>query len=301
MAALQGVEKPTGIRWERPAWVRSTAAMFRALLRSKVSLVALVVVAVAVVYGVAGSQLSTHDPEEPSADRLQGPSASHILGTDNLGRDLYSRAATSARVSMSVAALATIIAISIGVPLGLLSGYAGGVADLLIMRLVDAMYAIPSIVLTLAMLVILGNGVVNVGLAISLIYVPIFARLVRSETLLVRRLDYVTAARSQGAGPLRIMFRHVWPNVRSPVIVQASLVLGFSILIEASLSYLGFGVDPSVPTWGRMTRAGYSYLSLSPWVALVPGFVIFCVVLSFNVLGDALRDILDPRTHQSHS
>ena len=199
---------------------------------------------------------------------------------------------------MGVAAIATLLAMLIGVPMGLLAGYAGGIADLVIMRIVDALYAIPSIVLALAMLVVLGNGIFNIGLAISLIYVPVFARLVRGQTMLVRNLDYVSAARSLGAGPVRIVWRHVWPNVRSPIIVQASLALGFSILIEASLSYLGFGVDPSIPTWGRMTRAGYSYLSTSPWVALIPGFIIFIVVLSFNVLGDALRDALDPRSHR---
>lgn len=285
-------------RAPKSPWRHSLDLFARSLFANKVAVAALVVVAVATVYAVAGSQLTTADPELPSADRLEGPSAEHPFGTDNLGRDLYSRAAASARVSMAVAALATLIAILIGVPIGLAAGYAGGALELILMRFVDALYAIPSIVLALAMLVILGNGVVNIGIAISLIYVPIFARLVRGESLLVRNLDYVAAARSMGAPPLRIVLKHVWPNVRSPIIVQASLVLGFSILIEASLSYLGFGVDPSVPTWGRMTRGGYSYLSVSPWVALVPGVIIFVVVLSFNLLGDALRDALDPRSHR---
>jgi peptide/nickel transport system permease protein len=298
VAGSQAVAPPNTAREPRSAWRHAARQFIRSMAANRVGMAALAVILVVTVYAVFGSHLTIADPEFPTADRLQGPSLEHPFGTDNLGRDLYSRAAESARISMGVAAIATLLAMAVGVPMGLLSGYAGGVVDLLLMRVVDALYAIPSIVLALAMLVVLGNGIFNIGVAISLIYIPIFARLVRGETMLVRNLDYVVAARALGAGPIRVVWRHVWPNVRSPIIVQASLALGFSILIEASLSYLGFGVEPSIPTWGRMTRAGYSYLSTSPWVALIPGMIIFFVVLSFNVLGDALRDALDPRSHR---
>jgi peptide/nickel transport system permease protein len=290
--AMPMVGKPEG------ALRHSFRLFMRSFLGNKLAVVALVIVLVAALYAVFGSHWTTYDPEIVTADRLQGPSFDHLLGTDNLGRDLYSRAAESAHVSMSVAAIATLLAIVMGVPVGLVAGYASGIADLILMRIIDALYAIPSIILALSMLVLLGNGIFNIGLAISLIYVPVFARLIRGETMLVRNLDYVSAARALGASPARIIIRHIWPNVRSPIIVQASLALGFSILIEAALSYLGFGVNPAVPTWGRMTRQGYSYLSTSPWVSLVPGLIIFLVVLSFNVLGDALRDALDPRSQR---
>lgn len=284
-----------------PRTQRSTRAgalgrLLRLFRHNRAALVALVIVVVASFFGIFGPYLVLDEPEAPSVDRLQSPSLSHPFGTDNLGRDIYSRIAAGARTSMAVAAMSVLISVLIGVPIGLVAGYAGGWLDLGLMRLVDALYAIPSIVLAMALLVILGNGLVNVSFAIALVFVPVFARVVRSESLVVRSLDYVTAVRSQGASGARILLRHIWPNVRSPVIVQASLVFGFAILLEASLSYLGFGVNPAVPTWGRMTRAGYSYISRASWMALAPGLTIFLVVLSFNILGDALRDALDPRT-----
>lgn len=272
----------------------------KALARRRVASVALLIVLVAIFFGAFGPYLVLSDPEQSSPDRLRSPSIEHPFGTDNLGRDIYSRIAAGSRTSMTVATMAMLMSVLIGVPIGLVAGYAGKWADLILMRIVDALYAIPSIILAMSLLVILGNGLANVSLAIAIVFVPIFSRVVRSETLVVGTLDYVTAARSQGASGLRILLRHVWPNVRSPVIVQASLVLGFAILLEASLSYLGFGVNPAVPTWGRMTRAGYSYISRASWMALAPGFTILLVVLSFNLLGDALRDALDPRTRSNH-
>jgi peptide/nickel transport system permease protein len=270
--------------------------LLRIFGRNRPALVALVIILIASFFGVLGPYLVLDDPEAPSADRLQSPSISHPLGTDNLGRDIYSRIAAGTRTSMAVTAMAVLMSVLIGVPIGLVAGYAGGWLDLSLMRIIDALYAIPSIVLAMALLVILGNGIVNVSFAIALVFVPVFARVVRSESLVVGSLDYVTAARAQGASGVRILLKHIWPNVRSPVIVQASLVCGFAILLEAGLSYLGFGVNPAVPTWGRMTRAGYGYISQAPWMALAPGLTIFFVVLSFNILGDALRDALDPRT-----
>ncbi len=283
------------------AWLRGYRLALQALLRNRLALCSLVIIAVAAFFGIFGPHLATFDPEAPSRLRLKPPSSGHFFGTDNLGRDLYSRIAVGARTSMSVASLSTVFAVVLGVPVGLIAGYTGRWIDMLLMRVVDALYSIPSIVLAMALLVLLGNGVVNVALAIGLVFVPVFSRVVRSEVLVVRGLDYVTAARSQGAGGSRIVLRHIWPNVRSPVIVQASLVLGFAILLEASLSYLGFGVSPSTPTWGRMTRDGYSYLSRAGWMALAPGLTIFLVVLSFNLLGDALRDALDPRSRGAGS
>jgi ABC-type dipeptide/oligopeptide/nickel transport system permease subunit len=279
-------------------WTRSFGPVVRAFTESKVAAVAAIIVVIAVIYGVFGSQLATADPEAPSRLLLRAPSWAHLFGTDNLGRDVYSRIAIGARTSMSVTTLSTLFAVLIGVPIGVVAGYTGGWLDLCLMRLIDALYSIPSIVLAMAMLVLLGNGITNVAFAIALVFVPIFSRVVRSSTLVVRELEYVLAARAQGAGSLRILLRHIWPNVRAPAIVQASLVLGFAILLEASLSYLGFGVSPSTPTWGRMTRDGYSYLSRAGWMALAPGMTIFLVVLSFNLLGDALRDAFDPRSRR---
>ncbi|MCC7363811.1 MAG: ABC transporter permease [Dehalococcoidia bacterium] len=223
------------------------------------------------------------------------PSADHWLGTDPIGRDVFSRVIYGARISMFVGLVSVTMAFIVGVPIGLAAGFRGGLTDTLLMRMVDVVIAVPPLLLAIALISALGAGIWNAMFAIGLIAAPGYARLVRGEALAARELDYVLAARSLGASNLRLMAVHVFPATIPAVIVQCSLGLAFAILTEASLSFLGLGVQPPTPAWGSMLQNGFPYLQQQMWMAVGPGVAIFLAVLAFNVLGDALRDILDPR------
>lgn len=240
--------------------------------------------------------VSPYDPSYQSlTDVLQPPSAAHFLGTDDLGRDVLSRIIFGSRVSLEVGIIAVGVALGSGVTIGLVSGYFPGIVDEALMRLLDALAAFPSLILALSITAALGMGIGPAMIAIGVVNVPSFARLARGQTLAVRELEYVQAARALGAGPFRIILRHVWPNVTAPIVVQASLAVGFAIIAEAALSFLGVGVRPPTPSWGSMLNEGYQYLEMAPWLSIAPGVAIFLTVLGFNFLGDGLRAALDPR------
>ena len=227
--------------------------------------------------------------------RLQGVSPEHVLGTDNFGRDLWARIAYGARTTLTTALMAVAISSLIGVPLGLISGYFGGIADILISRAVDVVLAFPVILLAIALVAVLGPSSTNVMLALGLVYWTQYARVVRSSVLSARREDYVEAALAVGAGHLRIIVKHVLPNVLAPVIVIATLAMGTAIVAEATLSFLGLGAPPPTPTWGYTLSFGLLYLRQAPHLSIFPGLAIMISVLGFNLLGDGLRDLMDPR------
>jgi ABC-type dipeptide/oligopeptide/nickel transport system permease subunit len=225
---------------------------------------------------------------------LAEPSLRHPLGTDDLGRDILSRMLYGARLSLAVSIGAVALAVGIGVPLGLLAGYVGGFIEEALMRVVDSVMALPSLVLALTITAVLGPGLVNAMLAIAIVSVPTFTRLTRGQVLSVKQNEYVLAARAVGVRPLLIVLRHVLPNAVNPVIVQAALGIGFAIITESSLSFIGLGAQPPTATWGSMVQVGFQYLETAPWFALAPAAAIFVAVLGFNMLGEGLREILDP-------
>ena len=228
---------------------------------------------------------------------LAAPSAAHPLGTDELGRDMLTRMMYGARLSLTVGIMAVLLAVAAGVPLGLVSGYVGGALDEAVMRVVDSVMALPPLVLALTIAAVLGSGLVNATVAIAVVAAPTYTRLVRGQVLSIKHNDYIVAAHSIGAPTWLILVRHVLPNAFSPIIVQASLGVGFAIILESSLSFIGLGAQPPTPSWGNMVQVGFQFLEIAPWYALVPATAIFLAVLGFNMLGDGLRDVLDPHSN----
>lgn len=276
---------------------RSTSReVVRALLSHKLAVFGLVVLTLLVVTAVLGRVLAPYGENEVDVlGRLQAPSLDHPFGTDELGRDILSRVLVAARTSLVVGLVSVGIALTAGVTLGLLAGFYGRWVDDVVMRAMDVMFAFPAILLALAILAVLGPGTTNVMIAIGVVYTPIFARITRGSVLSVREEVYVRAARSLGVGDLRLLRLHILPNVLAPIIVQTSLSLAFAILSEAALSFLGLGVQPPDPSWGRMLFEGRGFVEQAWWMGVFPGAAIFVTVLAFNVVGDALRDALDPR------
>ena len=256
-----------------------------------------VLVAILFLVAVLSPVMSPHDPLAVSPDSSYLPplTPGHVLGTDELGRDLLSRILWGARVSLPVAFIAVAVGLFGGGLIGLVSGYAGGITDLLLMRLVDALLAFPGLILAIAVVAALGPGLRNAMIAIGIVAVPVYARLVRAVVLQLKQMEFVVATRSLGATPLRLILRHLIPNLLNPIIVQVSLSAGFAILAEATLSFLGLGAQLPTPDWGQMINSGASFLNNDPWLAIVPGAAISITVYSFNLLGDSLRDALDPR------
>jgi peptide/nickel transport system permease protein len=256
----------------------------------------LVVVAVVLLVALGADVIAPYNPNQPQqAGVLSAPSPAHLLGTDQLGRDVLSRIIYGTRTSVQAGVVSVGFALIAAVFIGLLAGYYGGWMDDVLMLLVDALWSFPTLVLALAIAASLGPGLTNAMLAIGIVFTPVFARLVRGQTLSVRERDFVTAARAMGAGPERIMLVHIWPNVTAPIIVQASLLVASAIVIEAALSFLGLGIEPPTSSWGSMLKAGYQYMQQAPWLSVAPGMAIFITVLAFNLLGDGLRHALDPR------
>ena len=231
--------------------------------------------------------------------RLEPPSLEHLLGTDQLGRELVWRVLLGAHTSLVIAILAVALSIVIGMPTGVAAGYFGGWTDHFLMRLVDTLLSFPVLLLALTISAVLGPNLSNTILAIGIAFAPYLSRIVRGETLRVSALPYVEAARSQGASDWRIIRLHILPNIMAPVIVQATISVAFAILAEAALSFLGLGTQPPTPSWGLMIQASRDYLDVAAWTALVPGIAVAATVLGLNMLGDVLRDVLDP-TVSSH-
>ncbi len=253
-------------------------------------------VGVIVVAAALAEALSPYGPNEQDiTQRLQAPGLTHLLGTDEVGRDILSRLIFGARISLLVGVIAVGVSCPVGVLVGLVAGYAGRRTDDVLMRITDIQLAVPTILLAIAVVAVLGPGLWNVILTLSVTGWTLYARLTRGEALTIRSRDFVQAARATGAGDLRIMVRHVLPNVLSPVIVVAVFAVANMIILEATLSFLGLGVEPRVVTWGRMLNGGRLYLSTAWWLTAFPGLAIFVTVLAVNLLGDHLRDWLDPR------
>ena len=257
----------------------------------------LLIVLALVVVAVFAPWLAPHNPTRPDyMAMLAAPGDQYLLGTDELGRDMLSRLIWGARASLQAGLVAVILAAGIGVPIGLVSGYFRGPLDeYVVMRLTDAMMAFPVIVLALALTAILGPSLYTAMIAIGIVYAPIFIRLARAQTLSIRETEYVEAARALGNRHLRIMVKHVLPNIASPLVIQMSVSMATAILVESALSFLGLGVQPPTPSWGSMLRIGTNYMQEAPWIAFWPGLAIFIAVLGINLFGDALRDVLDPR------
>lgn len=239
------------------------------------------------------------DPVPPNAVHVSAmmhpPSAAWPLGTDDLGRDVLSRLLAGGRVSLGVGLAATLAGACVGVPTGLASGFWRAWPDTVLMRVMDLLFSFPTMVLAVAIVGVLGPSLANATVAIAVVATPRFARLVRGQVLSVRELEFIEAARAMGAPAARIIARHVFPNLLGIVVVQATLTVSFAILTEASLSFLGLGVQPPTASWGSMLRYGYPFLDRAPWISLVPGIAIMTTILGFNLLGDGIRDALDPR------
>ncbi len=245
---------------------------------------------------VFAERISPYDPAKQDYSSLaKPPSAKYLLGTDAIGRDILSRIIYGARVSLAVGVVAIGIALGIGLPVGLVSGYAGGWIDNVVMRLIDAVQAFPAFILALGITAALGPGKLNAMISIGVVSIPTFARLARGETLSIKEREYVAAARVLTIPEWRIVFVHIMPNASGPIIVQSTLRIATAIITEASLSYLGVGIQPPTPSWGGMLRMGTNYMNETPWLAFFPGLAIFVTVMSINIIGDGLRHVMDPR------
>jgi peptide/nickel transport system permease protein len=275
------------------SWARETAGV---VLRNRLAVFGLLVLGLLAVAAAFGPWLAPYDPNGVDIpNRLAGPSLDHPFGTDNLGRDVLSRVLVGARVSLQVGFVAVGISLVAGVAVGLVAGFYAGAVDAVLMRTMDVLFAFPAILLAIAVLAILGPGITNAMIAIGIVYTPIFARITRASTLVASQELYVRAARSVGASDLRILRRHVLPNILAPIIVQTSLSLAFAILAEAALSFLGLGVQRPDAAWGLMLAEGRAFVRQAPWMGIFPGVAIFATVLAFNFVGDGLRDALDPK------
>ena len=259
----------------------------------KTMFIGIMVLLVLTTLAVFADHLAPYDPiYQNLSAQLKSPTWQHLLGTDYLGRDVFSRLIYGARVSLIVGFFSMLFAMVVGVMLGLTAGFYGRWVDNIIMRIMDTMMAFPRLVLALTITALLGQSLVNVIIALSVTNIPIFSRLIRGETLSIMNRDYIRAAKSCSAGHLRIMFRHILPNVMNLIVVQASLSIAHAILTEASMSFLGLGVPPPYPSWGMMLQSGYSYLGVAPWLAITPGLIVFITVLGFNFLGEGLEQYI---------
>ena len=279
----------------RPASARRRVAL-RRFLSGRLALVGAAVTLIAVGVALAAPRLAPHDPLKQNLNNaLARPAPGHLLGTDNVGRDVLSRVIWGTRISLVAGFVSVAIAAAAGSLIGLFAGYRGGRVDDLAMRLMDAVLSFPPLVLALALGAVLGADLTGVLIALGVVYTPTFARLMRGQVLTIRGREYIEAARALGASGGSIAWRHVLPNAATPIVVQASLSVAFAILAEASLSFLGLGVQPPDASWGSMINAGRGYLRQAPWIVFGPGTALFVTVLGLNFLGDAVRDALDPK------
>ena len=279
---------------------RPVVDFLRRFLRHRLAVLGAAIILTLVIVAAFGRALAPYDPLGMDFGAVFAPPGpEHLFGTDEFGRDIFSRILYGARISLQVAFIAVGISGTLGVLLGLLAGFLGGWLDELVMRFMDVLFAFPAVLLAITIMAILGRGVGNAMIAIAIVYVPIFARVTRGAVIGVRGREFVTAARALGKRPMGVMLRHVLPNALGPIIVQTSLSLAFAILAEAALSFFGLGTQPPEPSWGRMLAEGRGFLRQAPWMGIFPGLAIMVSVMGFNFLGDGLRDLLDPRSTRS--
>ncbi|QFP75235.1 ABC transporter permease [Deinococcus sp. AJ005] len=275
---------------------RRLPAPLRRFLGNKLAVIGLFVLLIFAVSALLAPWVAPFDPAQIFfSDLRAAPGTAHLFGADELGRDILSRVVYGARVSLSAGLISVTLALVFGGGIGLVAGYIGGWVDDVLMRVVDALLALPFLVLAIALAAILGPSLQNTMIAIAIVTAPAFARITRGEVLSQRERDYVQAAQALGAGDGRLITRHLLPNISGALIVQTSLAIANAILAEASLSFLGLGIQPPAPSWGSMLNAARGYLTDAPWMALFPGLAIFLAVLAFNLIGDGLREALDPR------
>jgi peptide/nickel transport system permease protein len=281
---------------EAPKQISQGRHTLRVFLGRKIVLVGLVIVILTIITAVFAPWLAPYDPYKQNLPiSLAEPGGKYLLGTDSVGRDTLSRLIYGTRTSLLVGIVAIGIAATIGMTLGLIAGYFGGITNMVIMRFIDALMAFPMILLALVVAALLGGGLVNIIIAIGVTMMAGYARLMCGQVMSVKENDYVTAARAVGARDLRIMIAHVLPNCFPPLIVLITMQMGAAILAEAGLSFLGIGIEPPGAAWGAMVNAGYKYLLSRPMLSFAPGIAIMLVVFAFNMIGDGLRDALDPR------
>ena len=271
------------------------AQLRSALWRDKKALIGTVILTVFIAAALFGGLISPYDPNDMAFDMMEPPSWAHPLGTDDLGRDLLSRSIVGAQISLFVGISTVVIALVSGLGLGILAGYLGGWVDHVIMRYIDLQWAFPNFIIAVYLVAVFGTGLANVIVAISLAFVDDFARIARGMVLSIKEEQYVAAARTVGVSDFRIMWRHILPNAAAPIIVQATVSVSYAILGEASLSFLGLGVEADTPTWGLILADARSFISRAWWLGIFPGIAIMLTVLSINFIGDALRDFLDVR------
>lgn len=278
---------------------RSQHTITKVFLKNKLILSGLIIFLIMVIQAVGADWISPHDPfKQNYRETLQSPNWEHPFGTDRFGRDILSRQIYGARISLRVALISISMAMVVGGLFGLFAGYFGGWIDLLISRLMDVFFSFPAMFLAIALAAMMGNGEGNAIIAIAIVYMPLFARILRGSVLAEREQEYVTASMALGAKTVRIIFSHILPNVISPTIVQAAICMSYAIIIEAALSYLGLGIQPPTPSWGTMLNEGRTYLEIAPWMSIFPGLAIMLAVLSLNLMSDGFRDVLDPRSRR---
>ncbi len=276
---------------------RGIRHLARRFARDKRAMLGAVIVAAFAVSALLGQLIAPYDASAQAYELLEPPTLSHPLGTDNLGRDLLSRIIVGARVSMIVGISTVVLAAAVGIVLGVAAGYYGGWIDMIVMRMIDVLWAFPNFILAVMLVAIFGLGLANVIVAIALAYVDDFARVIRGMVLMLKEEDFVTAGRAMGSSNKRLMFKHIFPNALPPVIVQASVFVAAAILAEAGLTFLGLGVSPLEPTWAAILNDARPFFSRAWWLATFPGLVIMLVVLAVNFVGDAIRDINDVREY----
>jgi peptide/nickel transport system permease protein len=273
--------------------------LIKRFLRNKLALLGLAVVVIVVLTSLGAGVVAPFNPLKLSiSNRIQAPSAEHFFGTDHFGRDILSRVLYGGRVSLWVGVMSVVCAAIVGIILGAVGGYFGGRIDDGIVLLMDAMISFPSVLLAIGLMAVMGPGVKNIIIALALVGIPTYGRVVRGSVLSIRQKEYIEAARNAGSGHLKIIFLHVLPNTMAPLIVVTTIGVANAILIEAALSFLGLGVPPPAPSWGNILADGRNFISQAPWLTIFPGLAITFSVLGFNTLGDGLRDVLDPKLKQ---
>ncbi|MFD1416193.1 nickel transporter permease [Oceanobacillus jeddahense] len=280
--------------------LKSWKSVFNKLKKNKSAVVGGILIILLIIIALVGPYLTPYDPlyDQDVTNKLATPSSDHWFGTDNFGRDIFSRVIQGTGLTLMIGFFSILLGATVGVFLGIIAGYYGKRTDSIIMRIMDVLLAFPSILLALTIVTVLGGSMVNVIIAVAVSSVPIFARIVRGSTLSVKKLEYIDAMKALGASDSRIIFKHILPNITSPIIVQATLSIATAILSAAGLSFLGLGAQPPTPEWGAMLSDGRNYLYNAPHLALFPGLAIVVAVLAFNLLGDGLRDAFDPKTRE---